>query len=186
MAGILKLRLRDEEDYGEIKQSSKRRIKGKTFTVKDGSCNIMKRTDFNYILPKELIAQNPLKQRDSSRLMVLDRCSRSVKHKVFKDIITHVESGDCLVLNNTKVVPVRLLGKRKTGANVEIFILNPGERTLRALVRPSKRIKEGETVELENGMKVTVGGVCEQGRIVEFEETLEAVLSAGHMPLPPS
>lgn len=145
----------------------------------------MKLSDFNYDLPKELIAQDPLPERDSSRLMVLNKSKGTIEHKVFREIVDHFQSGDCLVLNNTKVVPVRLLGKRKTGAKVEIFILNPGEKKLKALVRPSKRVKPGEIVELENGMKVTVGVVCEQGRIVEFDQTLEAVLSAGHMPLPP-
>jgi S-adenosylmethionine:tRNA ribosyltransferase-isomerase len=80
---------------------------------------------------------------------------------------------------------VRLFGRRKTGAKVEIFVLNPGKSSLKALVRPSKRVKEGEAVELENGMKVKVGAVCGEGRIVEFEESLEDILSAGHMPLPP-
>lgn len=145
----------------------------------------MKRTDFNYDLPKELIAQDPLTERDSSRLMVLDKSRHTIKHKIFRDIVDHIEPGDCLVLNNTKVVPVRLFGRRKTGAKVEIFILNPGEEKLKALVRPSKRVKVGETVDLENGMKVTVGGICEQGRIIEFDQTLKEVLSAGHMPLPP-
>ncbi len=147
--------------------------------------SIMNRSDFNYDLPKELIAQVPLEERDSSRLMVIDRRRRFISHKIFREIIDYVEPGDCLVLNNTKVVPVRLFGRRKTGAKVEIFILNPGEKKIQALVRPSKRVKEGEIVELENGMRVKVGGVCEQGRIVEFEESLKAVLAGGHMPLPP-
>ena len=84
----------------------------------------MKVSDFNYNLPKELIAQVPIKNRDQSRLMVLDRKNKTIENKIFKDIIDYLEPGDCLVRNNTKVIPARLYGvKEETGANVEFFSL---------------------------------------------------------------
>ena len=83
----------------------------------------MKLTEFNYELPERLIAQVPIEKRDESRLMVLDREKQTIEHKVFKDIIDYLEPGDCLVRNNTKVLPARLYGKKETGANVEFLLL---------------------------------------------------------------
>ena len=83
---------------------------------------IMKLSDFNYDLPKELIAQVPIEKRDEARLMVLNRKNKTIEHKVFKDIIDYLQPGDCLVRNNTKVIPARLYGKKEqTGANVEFY-----------------------------------------------------------------
>ncbi|MFH1837598.1 MAG: tRNA preQ1(34) S-adenosylmethionine ribosyltransferase-isomerase QueA [Candidatus Omnitrophota bacterium] len=145
----------------------------------------MKLNEFNYDLPKELIAQVPLKERDMSRLMVLDRSAGSLSLRTFKDIVEYMAEGDCVVLNDTRVVPVRFYGERKTGGKVEIFLLNPWEKELQALIRPSKRIKDGESVELENGAKVIVKGKADVGRYIEFSVPLAEVLEQGHVPLPP-
>ncbi|MDP8258330.1 MAG: tRNA preQ1(34) S-adenosylmethionine ribosyltransferase-isomerase QueA [Candidatus Aadella gelida] len=145
----------------------------------------MKLKEFVYDLPKELIAQEPLKKRDTSRLMVMDRAAKTAKMGAFRDILAHIKKGDCVVFNDTRVVPVRFYGKRKTGGKVEIFLLNPWEKSLEALVRPSKRVKEGEVVELENGINVTVGGRTDIGRSVEFNVPLADALKTGHVPLPP-
>jgi S-adenosylmethionine:tRNA ribosyltransferase-isomerase len=145
----------------------------------------MKLTEFHYDLPQELIAQEPLEKRDSSRLMVLDREQGSIKEKKFRDITRYIRPGDCLVLNNTKVLPVRLYGKRKTGARVEIFLLDTGSERPRALIRPSKRVKEGECIQLENGVGAAVYGPADVGRFVEFDAPMDKVMQGGHMPLPP-
>ena len=145
----------------------------------------MKLSDFQYDLPKELIAQKPLKERDSSRLMILDRASGKISEGVFRDIAGYVSPGDCLVMNDTRVVPVRLLGKRETGGRVEIFVLNPWEDNTVALVKPSKRIKEGEKVFLDSGHVVSVEGAVGAGRAVAFDAPLKDVLKEGHVPLPP-
>ena len=81
----------------------------------------MELSEFNYYLPEELIAQTPIAKRDESRLMVLDKQTGEIEHKIFKDIIDYLEPGDCLVRNNTKVIPARLYGKKDTGANVEFY-----------------------------------------------------------------
>ena len=83
----------------------------------------MELSEFYYDLPEELIAQTPIKKRDESRLMVLDKNTGKIEHKIFKDIIDYLEPGDCLVRNNTKVIPARLYGKKETGANVEFVLL---------------------------------------------------------------
>lgn len=88
----------------------------------------MKVSDFNYYLPEELIAQHPYDKRDEARLMVLDRKTKSIEHKVFTDIIDYLNEGDCLVINNTKVLPARLYGLKDTGAKVEFLLLKRIER----------------------------------------------------------
>ncbi len=145
----------------------------------------MKLKDFYYELPEDLIAQEPLKQRDSARLMVLNRKNKSIEEKVFKEISFYLEEGDCLVLNNTQVIPARLFGERKTGGKVEIFLLDSEGDELRALIKPSKKIKEGESIKLENGVIATVGGEADAGRFVKFDSPIEKVLEGGHIPLPP-
>ena len=110
----------------------------------------MKLTEFDYDLPKELIAQTPLKERDKARLMVLEKDKQVINERAFSDITGYVKQGDAIVLNDTRVIPVRLYGKRKTGGKVEIFLLNPKEDRLQALIRPSQRIKEGEEIQLES------------------------------------
>ena len=145
----------------------------------------MKLTDFDYGLPAELIAQMPLAERDSARLMVIDRASGDIKEKVFRDILEYLNDGDCLVVNDTRVVPARLFGRRKTGGKVEIFLLNVNPERPCALVNPSRRIKEGEEIELENGFRVKVLERAKAGRFVEFNAPLHEILKGGHVPLPP-
>ncbi|MCL2341888.1 MAG: tRNA preQ1(34) S-adenosylmethionine ribosyltransferase-isomerase QueA [Firmicutes bacterium] len=107
----------------------------------------MKVSDFNYELPEELIAQHPLKKRDASRLMVLDKNRRTIEHKVFRDIINYLNKGDCLVINNTKVIPARLYGKKTTGTDVEFLLLkNLGDDNWEVMVRPGRRLKPGDVV----------------------------------------
>ena len=151
----------------------------------------MKVSDFDYDLPKELIAQTPISKRDEARLMVLDKRNQSIEHKVFKDIIDYLNPGDCLVINNTKVIPARLYGKKDTGANVEFLLLKRIENDIwEAMVRPGQKLKSGSKVVFGDGLlKATVLEVLENGnRKVEFEyegifnEILDQI---GLMPLPP-
>lgn len=151
----------------------------------------MKVADFNYELPKELIAQHPYDKRDEARLMVLDKKKELIEHKVFKDVINYLNPGDCLVINNTKVIPARLYGKKDTGANVEFLLLKRIEGdTWEAMVRPGNKLKPGSKVVFGNGLlKATILEVLEGGnRKVEFEydgifnEILDQI---GLMPLPP-
>ncbi|MBD3379930.1 MAG: tRNA preQ1(34) S-adenosylmethionine ribosyltransferase-isomerase QueA [Candidatus Omnitrophica bacterium] len=145
----------------------------------------MKLSDFQYDLPGDLIAQSPLADRPSSRLMVLERRDSRFEEKLFRDIKEYLAPGDCLVVNNTRVMPVRLLGKRATGGKVEIFLLDNASERPEALVKPSKRIKRGEVVFLEGGVKARVLERSKNGRFVEFDRPLEDVLEHGHVPLPP-
>ncbi|MDD5422575.1 MAG: S-adenosylmethionine:tRNA ribosyltransferase-isomerase [Candidatus Omnitrophota bacterium] len=146
----------------------------------------MKLSEFDYVLPKELIAQYPVKQREKCRLMVLDRASRMISHKHFEDIVGYFNEGDLLVLNDTKVIPARLFGKRKTGGKVELFLLEKKNPVCEALVRPSGRLKEGERIALESGDEVEVLDRGEIGRRVRFSRPLDEILKAsGHIPLPP-
>lgn len=152
----------------------------------------MKVSDFNYELPEELIAQVPIKDRSASRLMVLHKDTQTIEHKVFKDIIDYLQPGDCLVRNNTKVIPARLYGiKEETGANVEFLLLNRIEGDIwEVMVRPGRRLQEGARVAFGNGilkaeiLEKMAGG----SRKVRFEykgifnEILDQI---GLMPLPP-
>lgn len=113
----------------------------------------MKLEEFDYFLPEELIAQVPIKKRDESRLMVLDRENKTINHKVFKDIIDYLEPGDCLVRNNTKVIPARLYGKKDTGANVEFVLLNRIEGDIwESIVRPGNKLRPGTKVIFGDGI----------------------------------
>ena len=151
----------------------------------------MKVSEFNYDLPEELIAQVPIKNRDESRLMVVNREKRTIEHKTFKDIIDYLEPGDCLVRNNTKVIPARLYGKKATGAKIEFLLLNRIEGDIwECIVRPGHKLKPGTEVEFGDGiLKAKVLDVMEGGtRKVEFKyegifnEILDKI---GLMPLPP-
>ena len=151
----------------------------------------MKLEEFDYNLPEELIAQVPIAKRDESRLMVLHRDSKKVEHKTFKDIIDYLKPGDCLVRNNTKVIPARLYGKKETGANVEFVLLNQIEGDIwESIVRPGNKLKPGTKVEFGDGLlKATILDIMDGGtRKVEFEyegifnEILDEI---GLMPLPP-
>ena len=152
----------------------------------------MKTSDFYYDLPKELIAQDPLSDRSSSRLMVLDKESGKVEHRIFKDIVDYLNPGDCLVLNNTKVIPARLLGtKEDTGAAVEVFLLKRlDDKRWETLVRPGKKLRPGARVVFGGGLlRCEITEVVDEGnRIVsfEYEGIFEEILDAlGEMPLPP-
>ena len=151
----------------------------------------MKLEEFDYNLPEELIAQVPIQKRDESRLMVVDREKRTIEDKVFKDIIDYLEPGDCLVRNNTKVIPARLYGKKDTGANVEFVLLKQIEGDIwDSIVRPGNKLKPGSRVILGDGLlKAEILDVLEDGtRKVKFEydgifnEILDKI---GLMPLPP-
>ena len=152
----------------------------------------MKVSDFNYNLPKELIAQVPIKNRDQSRLMVLDRKNKTIENKIFKDIIDYLEPGDCLVRNNTKVIPARLYGvKEETGANVEFLLLKRIEGDIWAvMVKPGKKLMPGARVNFGNGaLKAEILEKLDGGnRKVKFEYSgifNEILNEIGLMPLPP-
>lgn len=152
----------------------------------------MKVSDFNYNLPKELIAQVPIKTRDQSRLMVLNRENRTIEHKIFKDIIDYLKPGDCLVRNNTKVIPARLYGtKQGTGANVEFLLLKRIEGDIwEVMVKPGKKLMPGVKIEFGNGLlKAEILEKLESGnRKVKFEYNgvfNEILNEIGLMPLPP-
>ena len=152
----------------------------------------MKTSDFNYDLPEELIAQFPIKDRSSSRLMVVDKKTGEIEHKVFKDIIEYLEEGDCLVLNDTRVIPARLIGSKvETGGKIEFLLLKRNEDdTWETLVKPGKRAKIGSKFSFGDGKLIAeVVGMGDDGaRIVkfEYEGIFEEVLDElGNMPLPP-
>lgn len=151
----------------------------------------MKTHDFWYDLPEELIAQTPLEKRDTSRLMVLDRVSGEVTHKHFYDIIDYLKPGDCLVMNDSRVLPARLLGHRPTGGAVEVLLLrDAGDKCWECLCKPGRKMQVGNEVIFGNGeLKATVKEVKEDGnRIVQFHYEgifLEVLERLGKMPLPP-
>ena len=114
----------------------------------------MELSDFDFELPEELIAQHPSEKRDESRLIVLDRSKRTIEHKIFKDIIDYLQPGDCLVRNNTKVIPARLYGiKEETGANVEFLLLKRIDRDIwEVMVKPGKKLMPGVRAKFGNGL----------------------------------
>ena len=152
----------------------------------------MKRQDFYYELPEELIAQDPLEDRSSSRLLVLDKESGAVSHHVFKEIIDYLHEGDCLVINDTKVIPARLIGSKVgTDAKIEILLLKRKENNVwETLVKPGKKAKIGTKISFGEGLLIgEVIDVVEEGnRLIQFtydgifEEILDQL---GQMPLPP-
>ncbi|MGB3111486.1 MAG: tRNA preQ1(34) S-adenosylmethionine ribosyltransferase-isomerase QueA [Candidatus Omnitrophota bacterium] len=145
----------------------------------------MKLSEFDYKLPETLIAQEPLRDRENARLMVLDRSLGKIEEKAFHEICAYIGPEDCLVLNDTRVIPARLFAERKTGGRVEIFLLDTESELPRALIRPSKRVKEGEELRLEGGIKATVLGSADAGRFIKFNASIDEVLKLGHVPLPP-
>ena len=152
----------------------------------------LKKSDFYFDLPQELIAQDPLEDRSSSRLLVLDKHTGEISHHVFKDIVDYLKPGDCLVLNNTKVIPARLLGEREgTGAHVEVLLLKRKEADVwETLVKPGKKCKPGTRLSFGDGLlKAEVLETVEEGnRLIrfEYEGIWEEVLDRlGEMPLPP-
>lgn len=152
----------------------------------------MKTSDFYYDLPQELIAQEPLKDRASSRLLVLHKDSGEIEHKIFRDITEYLKKGDCLVINDTKVLPARLIGERKnTGARVEILLLVRKDLdTWEVLTYPGKKAKPGDVITFGDGrLEAEILEVIEGGnRIVKFhyDGVFENILEElGEMPLPP-
>ena len=147
--------------------------------------------EFNYNLPEELIAQVPIKKRDESRLMVLNRQRKTIEHKIFKNVLDYLKPGDCLVRNNTKVIPARIYGKKETGANVEFLLLNNIEGDIwESIVRPGNKLHVGTKVIFGNGLlnaeilEVMQGGTRKVKFTYQgiFNEILDKI---GLMPLPP-
>ena len=152
----------------------------------------MRKEDFYFDLPEELIAQDPLEDRSSSKLLVLDKHTGEVEHHVFRDVLDYLKEGDCLVLNNTKVIPARLFGARVgTEAKIEVLLLKRMENdTWETLVRPGKKAKVGTRISFGDGLLVgEVVDIVEEGnRLIkfEYEGIFEEILDQlGQMPLPP-
>ncbi|MBR3771626.1 MAG: S-adenosylmethionine:tRNA ribosyltransferase-isomerase, partial [Clostridium sp.] len=152
----------------------------------------MKTSDFYFDLPEELIAQDPLEDRSSSRLLVLNKETGNIAHKVFKNIREYLKPGDCLVLNNTKVIPARLIGEKEgTGAKIELLLLKRMEGDVwETLVKPGKKAKPGTRIVFGGGLLIgEITEVVEEGnRHVKFyyEGIFEEILDQlGQMPLPP-
>lgn len=152
---------------------------------------MMKTSDFNFDLPPELIAQTPIEKRDASRLLVLDKNTGEIQHKHFFDLPSYLKSGDCLVLNNSRVLPARLFGRRSGGGACEVLLLiDRGNKVWECLVRPGKKLRVGAKISFGDGeLTAEVVGEVEGGnRLVRFDydgiflETLERL---GKMPLPP-
>ncbi len=147
---------------------------------------------FDFHLPEELIAQTPLEERTSSRLMVLDKENGKLEHTIFKNIVEYIRPGDCLVLNDTRVLPARLFGEKKeTGAKIEVLLLKQldGDRW-ETLVKPAKRVKEGTVISFGNGLLTAecIGESEHGGRTLEFSYEgifYEVLEQLGEMPLPP-
>ena len=151
----------------------------------------MKTHDFWYELPDELIAQTPLEKRDTSRLLVMDRNTGEVKHQHFYDIIDYLNPGDCLVMNDSRVLPARLLGHRPSGGAVELLLLRDlGDKSWECLAKPGRKLQAGQKIIFGNGeLTATVTSVQDDGnRSVQFHYEgifLEVLEQLGKMPLPP-
>lgn len=156
----------------------------------------MKLSDFDYELPSELIAKHPVSVRDNARMLVLNKETGEIEHKYFYDFIDYLKKDDVLVLNNTKVIPARLLGKKETGAKIEIFLTRPLENNLwNALIKNSKRLKTGDVVTISDELKVLIKEKKEgnEGNIPEHTVELlydginpdEILNKFGSIPLPP-
>lgn len=152
----------------------------------------MKTSDFYYDLPEELIAQDPLEDRSGSRLLVLDKKTGEMKHRMFRNVIEYLNPGDCLVINDTKVIPARLIGTRDgTGARIEVLLLKRRENDIwETLVKPGRKAKPGTQISFGEGLlKGTVTDIVEEGnRLIQFEYPgiFEEILDQlGQMPLPP-
>lgn len=151
----------------------------------------MKKSDFDFYLPEELIAQTPLERRDGSRLLALDKYSGEIEHRHFYDLPDFLKAGDCLVMNNSRVLPARLIGTRKTGGMVELVLLRDlGDGRWECLSRPGRKTKPGTELSFGDGeLNAAVEAVVEGGnRIVRFDYEgifLEVLERLGKMPLPP-
>lgn len=154
--------------------------------------NRMNVKDFYYDLPQELIAQDPLEDRSASKLLLLDKKTGEVKHQIFRDILSYLKPGDCLVLNDTKVIPARLIGSKEgTDARIELLLLKRREKDIwETLVKPGKKAKPGTVIQFGDGLlKGTILDIVEEGnRLIQFsyEGIFEEILDQlGQMPLPP-
>ncbi len=152
----------------------------------------MKVSEFDYELPKELIAKFPAEPRDSSRLMVLYKDSERLEHRTFRDIVEYLEEGDVLVINDTKVIPARLFGRLDTGGRVEVLLVRQVEPNLwEVMARPSRKLKKGRKLTFDGELSGTVKEYVGEGkRLIEFEVKggkgfMEKLDEIGHVPLPP-
>ena len=152
----------------------------------------MKTSDFNFDLPQELIAQTPIERRDASRMLVLDKATGAWEHRHFFDLPEYLRSGDCLILNDSRVLPARLLGQRLPGGGAceVLLLIDRGEKTWECLVRPGKHLRKGARLSFGDGeLTAEVTEVLEGGnRLVRFEYGgifLEVLDRLGKMPLPP-
>ncbi len=151
----------------------------------------MKTSDFYYDLPPELIAQTPLERRDGSRLLVLNRATGAIRHLRFYDLPDLLQSGDCLVLNDSRVLPARLFGRRETGGAAEVLLLTDrGDNVWECLVRPGRKLRRGAKIEFGDGLlrAEIVEELPEGNRLIRFEYEgifLELLERLGRMPLPP-
>ena len=152
----------------------------------------MKTSDFYYDLPEELIAQTPLEQRDTSRLMTLERNTGKIEHHHFYDLLSYLKEGDCLILNNSRVLPARLLGQRLPGGGAceVLLLIDRGDKTWECLVRPGRKMRTGAKLSFGNGeLTAEIVGELEGGnRLVRFDYEgifLEVLEQLGKMPLPP-
>ncbi|ADY74088.1 S-adenosylmethionine:tRNAribosyltransferase-isomerase [Desulfurobacterium thermolithotrophum DSM 11699] len=152
----------------------------------------MKVSDFDYKLPKELIAKFPVEPRDSSRLMVLNKNTGKIEHRIFKDIVEYLKAGDVLVINDTKVIPARLFGKLDTGGKVEILLVRqPGLNTWEVMAKPARKLKKGRKISFDEELEAVVKEYSGEGkRIIEFviksnKDFMEKIEEIGHIPLPP-
>ena len=151
----------------------------------------MKTSDFHYDLPEELIAQTPLEKRDASRLMVIHRDSGELEHRIFSDLPDYLNPGDCLVINDSRVLPARLLGNRSTGGAVEVLLLQDKSNGVwECLTKPGRKTQPGTELSFGNGLlTATVIGALEDGnKLIQFHYSgifLEILEKLGKMPLPP-
>nr|WP_207145068.1 tRNA preQ1(34) S-adenosylmethionine ribosyltransferase-isomerase QueA [Persephonella atlantica] len=150
---------------------------------------MIKLSDFDYYLPQELIAKYPVQPRDSCRLMVLDRKNKTISHRIFREITDYLREGDILVLNDTKVIPARLLGRKKTGAKIEVFLLKQIKENLwEALIKNVKRLKEGQEIIIGEGFSAELIEKKEDGKAVVkllSDDVNRDIHRYGHIPLPP-
>jgi len=152
----------------------------------------VKVSEFDYGLPKELIAKFPAEPRDSSRLLVLDRRTGKLEHRIFREIVNYLEEGDLLVINDTKVIPARLFGNLETGAKVELLLTRQIEPNLwEVMARPARKLKKGKRIVFDGELSAKVIDYAGEGkRIVEFQllgdkSFMEKLEEIGHVPLPP-
>ena len=147
----------------------------------------MKTSDFDYNLPEELIAQEPAKERDLSRLLVMDRDTGAIEHRLFRDIKDYLRPGDLLVFNDTKVTAKRLMGRKSTGAEVEALLMTRiTDRVWEAMVRPARRLQPGTLVEFDCGLVGAMGEDTSEGKIITFDRNADEIIETlGETPLPP-